>query len=229
MMGSTGRWSWKAVLAALVFPAVLIGYSYFLKADLGSRQTVLLSFFSFGIYWLTYLPTCAVVYFERKGRTEAAASASPAQATSAAEAAASPEGGTLAPAGKEPESVELQGAWQCDTVDDEGHPCRKLVELGDHELTLRVFDAEGHVCFSSFGEFRTEKLGPFRLLKVEKPVTPPDGDVARPPGRSSTWIYRVTGEKLRLATNLEETAVDQSPAMETYVRVGRGAAKPGVA
>jgi hypothetical protein len=198
MLGADGQWKWRSVSASLVFPAVMLGYSCFLKTDFASRQTLLLSLFSFGIFWLTYLCTFAVVRLEKSNKAE----------THELEPRITPPQETIEAAVQtvdDPELTNLQGSWECTTVSGDPYSNRKRIEVELNGITLSTFDHLGRALFYSKGSLLLERMGPYRLLKLEN--------------SSLAWLYRVEAETLWIASNFEAPAAHPNPSMETFVRL----------
>src|SRR6266496_926693 len=66
MAGATRQWRWQIILVSLVFPGVIAGFMHFTKTNLTSQQNTVLPLVCFGAFWLTYLLTCALAYFEKR-------------------------------------------------------------------------------------------------------------------------------------------------------------------
>ena len=231
MAGSSRRWRWSFLPVSLVFPGAMIASLQVSKSELAGRESVWLPVVCFGIFWITYLLTLALLHFEKPGEP-LSAQAAPRQAQGAIPAA--PEKGAdetadgrhiedAAPAtagGPPPEPAweELQGTWTSETTGPDGCLCRKVFEVTRANLVLSRLDLDGQVRLLCRGAAKLEQLGPFKVLKV---LGPQPGSPAASTGESGcpwTWIYRVSGPTLALASNLEETARGGDPAIELFVR-----------
>jgi hypothetical protein len=184
----------------------------------------------FGAFWLTYLLTCAMLCFEKQDApvpgVPAAVPAVPTEKSDPGRAAnaramdasiATPLA-VLAGLLCEPGLDELQGTWLRETSAPDGQPCRKVIEVVRDKFALSVVDSRGQVRFLSKGVVRLQKIGPFKMLKVSD--SDPDRTVvsAEQPDLRRTWIYRVGGSTLTVASNFEETAGGEAPTVESYVK-----------
>jgi len=228
MVGFNRQWRWPFVLVSLVFPATLLASLHVSKTDLTLRENVLLSLVCFGAFWVTYLLTRGLSYFEQQGARVAAAArdaASGAGAERGPLARAGPPIGSLAAASAGPLEprealglAELQGTWSRETAAPDGKPCKKVIEIARAALALSLIDRTGKVRFLARGDATLEMVGTFKMVKVShwetRPSAFPDGELGLP----NRWIYRVVGDRLTVAMDFEETAGGRQPLVETYVK-----------
>ena len=230
ILGAARSGMWRSLLVSLVFPAVTLVMAHVSHA-LQERQNLQFSLICFGSYWIAYFLTLGIVLLERKSPHP------PAQLLAAAvvpgEGEPAPPSGTgvagdpaplLRCASIEPTSQpsldELLGRWSCTTIDSDGQPHTKVMEIDGESLALNITDSKGRTLSVAQGGMRLEKWGPFKTLKVLNWVTnaPAGGDeraVAAP-----VWVYRIQGQTLTIALNLEVSPPGPPPVMETYRRAG---------
>ena len=218
MVGFARQWKWQFILVSLVFPAALMASMHVSKNTVSLRDSLSLSLVCFGVFWLTCLLTRGVALLEKR---EARPSGERARLQSKPE----PEAKVSAASSRVPARPsgdsslgELQGTWTRETTAPDGKPCKKVIEIAHEELALSLIDRAGKVRFLAKGDLALEKFGPFKLAKVSPRETGPSGFSAEELGLPGKWIYRVAGDHLTVAVDLEETVAGRQPIMETYVK-----------
>lgn len=230
MTGVTRRWRWQIILISLIFPAVMLGFMSFTKTDLTSRQSTVLPLICFGVFWLTYLLTCALGCLEKRDMPSSSESAvaSPARPDTRKSLAAvnfrrDPDSHAVEIKGLfDPDLDELQGIWSQESCAVNGPSLKKVIEVASDNLALSVFDHDGKVCLICRGRMRLDKLGPVKILSVVDLVAGPSLISTELSDLPRTWVYKVAGRALTLASNLEETAAERESTIETYIKVRDG-------
>jgi hypothetical protein len=229
MAGATRQWRWQIVLVSLVFPGVITTFMYFTKTNLTPQQNFVLPLVCFGAFWLTYLLTCALGYFEKREASASESAGEPAARMEASRPATATcpgtEGGATAPplvvrAETLCESglAELQGTWSRETPGVNGQACKKVIEVARGKLAMSMVGQDGAARVVCQGDVRLERLGPFKILKVLGPqsgISVPSAERTDP----ETWIYRIAGQRLVLASHLEASADSHDSTIETYIKL----------
>ena len=226
MAGVTRRWRWQIILVSLIFPAVMLGFMCFTKTDLTSRQSTVLPLICLGAFWLTYLLTCALACLEKREMPSPSESAATSPARTVTRESAAAVNSRRETDGKsvETESVcepgldELQGTWMYESCAVNGKSLKKVIEVTCDRLALSVLDHDGKVRLIGRGRVRVERLGPVKILSVVDPAAEPSLNSDERSELPRTWVYKVAGRALTLASNLEETAASREPTIETYVK-----------
>lgn len=219
MVGFARQWRWQFVLISLAFPAALIASMQFSRSAVSLRETLSLSSVGFGTFWVTCILTRGLAWLERQSAPASpseAANPSPAPTTNRRPEAIAAEA-TPAVA-RDAALTELQGTWLCESTAPDGKPCKKVIEVNQQELALRLVDRAGKVRVLARGDLAVEKLGAFKTVKVTHRESDPSGFWAEELGLPGRWLYRVVDDKLTVAMDFEETAADREPLLETYVR-----------
>jgi hypothetical protein len=177
MMGATRPSRWLSVLTALLFPAVIFTVLHVTKAELLERQILLVTLLCFGAFWLTYFAASWLMVFELKQQTPATqprGMPTPPGEQPMLEPAQNPAGvgSTAALSALCPEPVvelrltDLQGEWSCELPAADGRPQRRVIEIKDGKLVLRVLDADGRVCSTACADVKLESPGSSKTLVV---------------------------------------------------------------
>ena len=218
MAGATRKWRWQILLVSLVFPGVITAFIHFTKPNLTAQQNTVLPLVCFGAFWLTYLLTCALGYFEKRETAAAECAGKPAADTGTAGSV------TAAPLTGRPKALcdpgltELQGTWSEETAGVNGQSGRKVIEVVRDKLALRIVGLDDQAQAVWRGDVRLETLGPFRILQVLDFQADAPMVSAGPAELPEAWIYRVAGQRLVLASNLEADADGRESRIETYTR-----------
>ena len=230
MAGATRQWRWQIILVSLVFPGVVAGFMHFTKTNLTSQQNTVLPLVCFGAFWLTYPLTCALSYFEKRESPAAESAGKPAARMEASQSATAARTGAedsviAAPVAARPEAPcepglsELQGTWSGESAGVNGQACKKLIEVARDKLALSIVGLDGKARVVCRGDVRLEELGPFRILKVFDSPAGASAASAERPELAETWIYRIAGQRLVLASNLEASADGRESTIEVYTRL----------
>jgi hypothetical protein len=226
MAGATRKWRWQIILVSLVFPGVIAGFMHFTKTNLTAQQNTVLPLVCFGTFWLTYLLTCALGYFEKRETAAAESAGKPAARIEASRPAMAADTGTeaapLAGCPKalcDPDLTKLQGTWSEETAGVNGQSGRKVIEVVRDKLALSIVGLDGQAQTVWRGDVRLETLGPFKILKVL--ASRADAPVISA-GRAElpeAWIYRIAGKRLVLASHLEAGADGRESRIEIFMRL----------
>ncbi len=213
MLGALRRWRWWVIFVSLVFPLVMAVFLHFSRTDLTDKQMTLLPIVCFGSFWLTYLPTCVLLRFEKQSEP---ATSEPAAIR--AEPQPQPASGAAAPGlSGVPGLDELQGTWVQAASASAGLLGCKRLEFVRERFVVSVVSG-GRTRRLAEGNASVEKLGPFAVLRLLS-ASPADPTVApRPEALPATWIYRLSGSTLILAANFDQAAGGEEPRLETYAR-----------
>jgi hypothetical protein len=230
MAGVTRRWRRQIILVSLIFPAVMLGFMSFTNTDLTSRQSTVLPLICFGAFWLAYLLTCALACLEQRELPSSAGSPAalpartdPQQSVAAVNLRREPDGNAVEAVGScEPGLDELQGIWSQESRAVNGQSLKRVIEVARDQLAWSIFDQDGKVRLVCQGRVRLERLGPVKILSVVDLAAEPSLISHERSDVPPTWVYKVAGRVLTLASNLEETAADQESTIETYVKVRDG-------
>ena len=110
-----------------------------------------------------------------------------------------------------------QQVWS--TAGVNGESCKKVIEVARDKLALSVVGLDGQAHVVCRGEVRLEKLGPFKILKVLDSQAGGSVVSAVRSELPETWIYRIAGVRLVLASNLDASADGQESRIETYIKL----------
>lgn len=121
MLGAARRWRWNAIPISLVFPAIILGLSYYSKLELPPGKVHLIALVCGAAFWGVYGMTFGLYFLEKKqevsprGTAETAPSAPP-----------------------EFRLATLRGSWTCEDAAANGATqCKKLrIEEGKFALTV---------------------------------------------------------------------------------------------
>jgi hypothetical protein len=133
--------------------------------------------------------------------------------------AAAPLAGRREPPGA-PGLAELQGTWSHEATGVNGQSCRKVIEVARDRLALSIVGSDGQARVVCRGDVRLEELGPFKVLKVLDSQANASVVSTGRSGSPQAWIYRVSGQRLVLASNLEASADGRESTIETYIKLG---------
>lgn len=164
MLGAMKQARWHAIPGSLLLPTVLLILLRVTKAELSPLQSHVLALVCFGAFWLMFVLSAALVSFERKAqaspvcRSEAAAAPGVRRALDPAGQATSRHSAavvSLAAAHKltgQLALAELQGKWLFEPSGPNGHAHKKVMEIREDKLVLRILDPDGRVRFQARGE-----------------------------------------------------------------------------
>ncbi len=219
LMGSVRQWRWEALLISLVFPAVILTMAQVARA-FPWRQSVSLSALCFGAFWVLYLMTMGLLWFEAKSV---------------------PEPEAVRPAKFEPPSLhkgvsifwgvpgqppvdsalqELQGTWSYEELGPEGLARRRVLEISNDRIRLTILDHTGHIRFLAGAGVRLEQFGPFRTLKILDPKTDAGTENNDEWTFGLAWVYRVNDRVLTIGCNFDDSGPGLEPMIETYRKLG---------
>ncbi len=229
MAGATRQWRWQIILVSLVFPGVITAFMHFTKTNLTAQQNFVLPLVCFGAFWLTYLLTCALGYFEKRDYSSVELPGAPATQSESVQPATAANTDaqcdvTVAPLVVRAETLcesglaELQGTWSRETPGVNGQACKKVIEVARGKLAMSMVGLDGAARVVCQGDVRLESLGPFKILKVLGPQAGRSVDSAEHTN-PETWIYRIAGRRLVLASNLETGADVGESTLETYLKL----------
>ena len=119
----------------------------------------------------------------------------------------------------EPGLSELPRTWSGESAGVNGQACKKLIEVARDKLALSIVGLDGEARVVCRGDVRLEKLGPLKVLKVLDSQAGASVASAGRPELAETWIYRITGQRLVLAANLEASADGRESTIEVYTRL----------
>lgn len=223
-VGKQRRWQWSFV--SLVFPAVIGSFLYFGESNMPLQQGILLSGICFGAFWVTFLLTIAAPYFERQYSSPPAGQAVTSKALESRRSSAQlNEKATKPPApasaeaksSGQPKLDELWGMWSRDLTAGEPTRYRKVIEVTQSQLTLRILALDGEARFVCRSDVKLEQIGPFKVLRLVDPQ-PAATTLAEGQDLPVTWIYQVVGETLSIASYFEDASVGHAPVMEVFTR-----------
>lgn len=168
MMGSARRWQWPALPISLVFPAVILGLSYYSKIALPPEKVYRIALVSGVAFWGVYGMMFCLHFLEQK---EAAPSATP--AGSVGSKGGTP--GTETDTGRGLSLASLCGSWNCEkAADGSGH--QKTLQIEDGKFVLSVNGPSGRWRVVARGgvsvdQSRTDK----RVINLSEQRDTPDG------------------------------------------------------
>ena len=139
MMLGAGRVArWHTVVISFFFPSCIFGVLVTTKAELLGWQVLMLTVLCFSVFWLSYLATAALLFYESKGPVSQSqphvAVRTPAPVTEVV-SEASVEQLTLA---------ALEGNWRCKARLD-GQVQDRVMEIREQRLSLSVVERTGRV------------------------------------------------------------------------------------
>lgn len=168
MMGALKGAKWFSVMVSMVFPLVILGMTRSPRATLTPQQFLLLGALCFGAFWVTYLVSAIVFFCEQKDRKSFkphALSPGPkplARGWQADATSLTPATGSLGSAVPSAESCleQLQGNWVCEASSAGSSPCKKVIQISEARLELKVIDGGGRTTLVARGEVALQSLPP---------------------------------------------------------------------
>jgi hypothetical protein len=167
MLGAFKGARWFRVFVSLVFPGVIFGMVRGAKVELTQEQVVLLAALCFGAFWATYLVGAYVFFSEQKDRKSSELSAPTRQGAATASAGQVAKMGcaaATAPVQGEATARErcleqLQGSWVFEGAMGAELPGRKVIQIQESKLQLKVSDAAGHTTLVATADLALQSLG----------------------------------------------------------------------
>ena len=157
MMGSARRWQWQAIPVSLVFPAVILGLSYYSKIELPPEKVYLIALVCGVAFWGVYGLIFCLPFLEQKE--------TPPPTTPAGS-----KGQKGATPGNETEGLRgfslaaLQGSsWSCEKKAD-GSGQRKTLQIEDGKFVLSVSGPGGRLRVVARGDVRVDSSQPDKLV-----------------------------------------------------------------
>lgn len=226
MTGSSRHWKWQSIPISLVFPAVIMGFLEVWKNYISLRESILVSIVCFGAFWITYLLAFGLCCLERQSipppvTASKAVESNPepmADATSEERRIPVPSTASVKPQ-EHPDLEELQGTWVLDACAGDRLLRKQVIHIAHDRLALSKVDSNGQVQNIAEGFVRLDKSGPFKTMKVDGSNAAACGNTSEHADALRTWIYRVAGSSLILASNLEERTGGGNPSIERYTRM----------
>lgn len=211
MCGSIRQWKWQVVPVSLVFPTVAMVFLAVSSTNLGLRQQGMVPVLCFGAFWALYGMTYGLVGMEKKNR----AGLKPTEPGPGSEEARPSMDSPVksVDSALEPMLTELQGRWSCENGIAAGDMSRKVIEIVRNQMVMKTLGANGQWCLVSQGPVEVARLGAFKVLNVLS-SNPRSSD---PSGPAWSWIYRVQGDTLALASHFEDTDTAR-PTSELYFK-----------
>jgi hypothetical protein len=150
MMGAARRCGWRIIPVSLVFPGVVLALVQVAKVELVGAQRILLPALCFGVFWLVYLFTRALLRWEARPQP-----ATP-ETTNAPAPAALPSrlDSEPVPAPGESHLDEWQGKWIREFVGAKGSRRKAVIEITGEKLSLSVIDSDGAALLLARGELK---------------------------------------------------------------------------
>jgi hypothetical protein len=159
-MGATKVSKGLSVPFSTLCPAVLVAVMRTQKNELKGNQVMLLVVLCFTVFWVIYFLAALLAAYEKQNRSEAAPGSMATHAVSPGSVAGSDlssppaVGAAIVAPGLRLE--ELEGEWRCEICGLDGRTQKRVLEIHNGALVLRVLDAEGRVC--SCGQGRLQLL-----------------------------------------------------------------------
>ena len=227
ILGVARQGTWRSILVSLVFPAVTLVVAHASHA-LEERQNIQFSLVCLGSYWVAYILTYGLVLLERKPpQPKAQNSVADTLAFGGDTYGQKPGLDTPTPVlsavsadpGSALEPHELRGKWSCKTTDVEGQPHTKTMEIDGDRIVLSVTDSRGRQLTAAKGGMRLEEVGPFRTLRISNWEVNSLDRRGEHAVSELIWVYRIEGQRLSLALNLDSSPQRPPPMVETYFKL----------
>jgi uncharacterized protein (TIGR03067 family) len=124
--------------------------------------------------------------------------------------------GSLSFGADAPDTAKLQGKWETKKTNRQGQKVTQVLEIKKHQLIFKVFGEDDQVHLYAIGEIKTEKLGPFNVLKVTNIKAGDSESEAEAIDDDRAIIYQLVDDQLTLAANLDKERDDQPPSLDIY-------------
>lgn len=112
----------------------------------------------------------------------------------------------------------LQGKWTANHTGRDGRTATHVFELKNDQLQFQRRNAEGEVRFVAKATVKSEKAGPFRILRLTKIEAGRSADDLQSVDQERCLIYLLHDEHLFVAANFDEARDNEPPGMDSYTR-----------
>jgi hypothetical protein len=115
-----------------------------------------------------------------------------------------------------PDASKLQGKWEVKKTNRQGQKVTQIIEIKNDKLIFKVFSEDDQLRLYAIGDIKTERLGPFNILKVMNIKAGGSESEAEPIDDDRQIIFTLRDDALTLASNLEKERDDQPPTLDVY-------------
>src|SRR5690242_2102299 len=123
------------------------------------------------------------------------------------------------------DAAALAGKWSAKKVNDEGQKYTQTVELKpDNKFSFQIIGEDDQVAFVAQGEFKLDKLGPFKTARFFHVKGGAPGSDLNDIDDEFQSVYALTEDAWILAANFDKDR-QQKPALDVYQRVKSPAAQ----
>jgi hypothetical protein len=156
MLGAAKLHRWKVVAISLVFPTVIFVVLRAQGADLPERQVLMLSGLCLGTFWLIHAVVAMLIHFERKPHPSAAKGP---RTRHQVPGVATGNGHFSLQA--------LQGKWLLESSRFSAPGRRKVLEIREEHLSLRIPKTTGEVLFEATVRLNVDHILPVLTITAE--------------------------------------------------------------
>lgn len=114
--------------------------------------------------------------------------------------------------------ARLEGKWTCKRKRSNGDEVTQLVEFKGSKFTYQVKSADGEVRIYAAGEVKTEKLGPFSVIKFFNIKGGESSSDLQPVDDDRVQVYVLDFDKLRLASGFDKERDGDEPRVDVYTK-----------
>ena len=113
----------------------------------------------------------------------------------------------------------LSGKWSVKKVNDQGQNINQTIEVKKDKFVFQILTSGGNVVLDAEGDFKLEKLGPFRAARfshIRGGSSPSNLDDVDDVYES---VYVLDGDTWTMATNFDKQRDGQKPSVDAYHHV----------
>src|SRR5262245_61396362 len=109
----------------------------------------------------------------------------------------------------------LAGKWSVKKTNDQGQPYTQIVEVKKDKFVFQILGEDGNVAIYAEGDFKVEKLGPFKAAKFTNIKGGQSAADALPIDEEYTSAYVLNDDTWTVASNFDKVR-PQKPSIDVY-------------
>lgn len=114
--------------------------------------------------------------------------------------------------------ARLEGKWTCKRKRSNGDEVTQSVVFKGSKFTYQMKSADGEVRIHAEGEVKTEKLGPFSVIKFFNIKGGESSSDLQPVDDDRVQVYVLDFDKLRLASGFDKARDEDEPRVDVYTK-----------
>jgi hypothetical protein len=116
----------------------------------------------------------------------------------------------------DPDLRELQGRWDRHASAHAPSSSPDVIEFRQDHLIFKTRQPDGTLQAVLDAAFSVARVGPFKVARLSIPAAAPGA--SKSVFAAGDWLYKVVGEDITIAWNLDATAPGQPPVVQNYHR-----------